>query len=514
MSVGVHSLSLNVSLIGVSLSSRVGAVLGEYISAAFWGALADSYGPRPLSFAAAICFGAGYSLMAHGDARAIRQKQHDGLDMRIADSLAGGLGISQRDWVPTGYGALTFYFVLVGVGVAASYFSAVTSATRLFPRHPSLAIALPLTLFSLSSLFLTTIGSSVFVDKETGDLDASAFLTFLAILLSVTNFVSTFGMRPPPVVVLDEDEENNEEVDTLQPGRRKKVTPAPRQHGDELNETTPLLSRENGEVEAGNSSYSGSAAGAASNISLVPKSDSLKDFLRTPSVWVLAVLMFTAVGGAEMVMSSVGNMVVSLIGGNVLPGGGGKNLPGPGLNNDALKWRSLQVQLLATANTLSRLVSGLLADFLSPARPLVTILPSSSTENSKWRSMLRTVWSRINNIRVSRMTILLCATSLLTATFAYAATMLNSLLGLVFVSIAVGCGYGFSFTLVPSIVASAFGLRTFGRSWGLLSYACAAGSLSFSLLYAVARTRRNLQPRTASACKGDTAFRRALRLRL
>ena len=125
---GVHSLSLNVSLIGVSLSSRVGAVLGEYISAAFWGALADSYGPRPLSFAAAICFGAGYSLMAHGDARAIRQKQHDGLDMRIADSLAGGLGISQRDWVPTGYGALTFYFVLVGVGVAASYFSAVTSA--------------------------------------------------------------------------------------------------------------------------------------------------------------------------------------------------------------------------------------------------------------------------------------------------------------------------------------------------------------------------------------------------
>ncbi len=444
-------------------------MLGEYISAAFWGALSDQLGPRILSFSAAVLFGTGYGLMAHGDAR--------GAEMQRLRQLYGENAAQNGGWVPTGPMAMAFYFVLVGAGVAASYFSAVSSSTRLFPAYPSIAIAIPLTLFSLSSLFLTTLGSHFFVDERSGDLNASAFLTFLAILLAVTNLISTFGMRVPPLG--GDDQRKPVRKTTLKLSRRAQAA--------EENERTPLLRDE--EARHSYASTEGAGAGesaiaGASTISLIPKSDSLADFLATPSVWVLALLMFTAVGGSEMVMSSVGNMVVSLLGKSVVPGPPLPSPPGvpPGagnINTDALKWRSLQVQLLATANTLARLVSGVLADFLSPSRPRVVV------EDHASQKLPRRVWNHLNNIRVSRMTLLLYATASLSLTFAFAATLLSDLKGLIAVSILVGTAYGAAFTLVPSIVASAFGLKTFGRSWGLLSYACAAGSLGFSLLYAV-----------------------------
>lgn len=71
-------------------------MIGEYLSAAPWGVLADVKGPRYLCASAAALFGVGYALMAGADRDALR----DG-----ASNAAAGL--------------MTGYFLLVGMGVAA-----------------------------------------------------------------------------------------------------------------------------------------------------------------------------------------------------------------------------------------------------------------------------------------------------------------------------------------------------------------------------------------------------------
>ena len=72
-------------------------MVGEYFSAAPWGALADHRGPRPLCLAAAVLFGLGYALMASADRDALR------------------LGTA----TPGAAALMTGYFLLVGAGVAA-----------------------------------------------------------------------------------------------------------------------------------------------------------------------------------------------------------------------------------------------------------------------------------------------------------------------------------------------------------------------------------------------------------
>lgn len=128
----------------------------------------------------------------------------------------------------------------------------------------------------------------------------------------------------------------------------------------------------------------------------------------------------------------------------------------------ALGIRATQVKLLAGANTASRLVGGLLSDFLAPRVP---------RDGRRWT--------------VSRLTLLFGSVALSCAAFAWAAFGVETTDGLPAFSIAVGVSYGLIFTLVPAVTLTAFGNEHFGRNWGILSYCCAAGSLAYSLLYAV-----------------------------
>lgn len=105
-----HPLILSITLnLPFSRPLRSGAVLGEYISAAFWGSLADRFGPNLLCVSAAVLFGSGYLLMSHADSTAIKMLE-SGQD----------LGILQSWHSPSGFVAMSAYFVLVGAGVAAS----------------------------------------------------------------------------------------------------------------------------------------------------------------------------------------------------------------------------------------------------------------------------------------------------------------------------------------------------------------------------------------------------------
>lgn len=173
--------------------------------------------------------------------------------------------------------------------VRNSYFAAVTASTRLFRSRPGLAIAGPLTLFSLSSLFLTSVGMTFFSDHTSGDLHAPSFLSFLGILLGVINFISAIFMdvKPPQEKAIVNGRAAEWDTDG---------------EGPHVNERTSLLSAsDRGESEA---------TVERPLLPGVPESQSVSAFLSSPPVWALGLLMLVGVGAAEMVLSSVSYMAL------------------------------------------------------------------------------------------------------------------------------------------------------------------------------------------------------------
>lgn len=308
------------------------------------------------------------------------------------------------------------------------YFAAVTASTRLFTSKPGLAIAGPLTLFSLSSLFLTSFGTRFFTDVETGDLDASAFLSFLGWFLGAANFVSAVFMRPPPVQ-----------------DQRPLLVVA---EAGEADERTALL--QDGRLEE---SHEGGTAPTVVLLPGVPWSQSI--------FWALGFLMVVGVGASEMVMSSVGNMVVSLLGTSqksiddgvpISLGMMATALVGPaaGIGPVALRIRAEQVKLLAIANTIARLTGGLMSDLVAPSSK-----DAEAGSTRETQGLLSDLTHRLTRIRISRVTILLMAILIGLVAYAWAAFGITSTQGLPTFSLMVGISYGLIFSLVPAITCTA-----------------------------------------------------------
>lgn len=311
-------------------------MFGQYFSASLMGHLGDTYGPRPLALIAAFLFGTGYVLMAHTEYTALQvrgqheqpQQSGDGGDLRGAASSA--------------VAALTFYFVLVGAGVAASVFGALRSSTSHFGgTHPGLALSVPLTLFGLSSLLLSSLASlAFFTDPQTGDLDGPKLLAFLGVGLMLVNAIASYGLSSPTAPA----SETQAQAHTASNGH--------------ASESSPLLSSDRPspavDVDASRLAYTSPIATSAS---VLPQQTApsgklaIHQFAQVPAVWALALVLFAAVGGAEMVMSSVGSIVVSLRYGHVNAVAAGEDKEH--LGKETLALRASQVQLIgeSTYNT-------------------------------------------------------------------------------------------------------------------------------------------------------------------
>lgn len=164
-----------------------------------------------------------------------------------------------------------------------------TASTRLFKSHPGMAIAVPLTLFSLSSLFLTSVGVAFFTDAETDDFNAPAFLSFLGILLGLTNLLATVFMRAPSA-----DSKPRARAEATQPDEQTRLLP-PAEDG----EGSRLGDPEQARFEAAQD------VEWVSTVPGVSQSQTTMAFLSSPAVWTLSLLMVVGVGASEMVFSSV-----------------------------------------------------------------------------------------------------------------------------------------------------------------------------------------------------------------
>lgn len=383
-------------------------MMGQYPFAAMIGKVVDKYGPWACSIIASCLFFAGFGLFA-------KEIISTPDDITVPSAST--------------FHHLTIYFFIAGLGTAFSYFSSLFAACKNFPDFIGIASGTSITLFGLSPMFISILASRFFSHPDEG-LDVTHFLQFLAIFCGAVHLFGAFTLHiiplpeNPPSVVL-EDPEGSVHVDeqtALLRGKRSRTAEI---------ETDVVV---------------------ASPI----KGGSVVDLAKDHYFWALVFVLFVILGSSEMVISNIGTIVLSLA------SQASNTTVAPSTDMAT----ATQVRFLSVANTLSRLVVGPLADFVSP-----------TATASGVQSILR-------KRHVSRVAFLFFSILILTLTYLWMVLGVRSQVDLWVLSIGAGVAYGSTFTILPSLVSSMWGIENLGRNFGVLTYAPFLGTPAFSYFYA------------------------------
>ncbi|KIK59800.1 hypothetical protein GYMLUDRAFT_226757 [Collybiopsis luxurians FD-317 M1] len=373
---------------------------GQYPFSSLVGILSDRCGPRFCSLLAALMFFAAFGLSA--------------LEISSAPehSERSNTAVSQR---------LTVYFAMAGLATVLSYFSFVFSATKTFTRYFTLASGLTMSLFGLSPLFLSYLGSNFFSDPTTGTLDVTRFLQFLAAFAGVAHLFGACALTVPSTP----------------------ATTSPSDTTDIPDERSRLIEREiSSECTTGTD----------------PRDKSTLELLRDLNFWILALYMVMILGACEMIMSNVGTIVLSL--------------PSELVQTVAIKddqSAAFQVKILSIANTVSRLLIGPFADFASPV---------FSYEHLQG-------FTTVRKHHISRIVFLSGASSLLALTCSWMAFGAQTRHDVWLLSVGTGITYGSVFTVLPGVSCSIWGMQNLARNFGILTYSPFVGTTLYSYLYAL-----------------------------
>ncbi|KAF8478643.1 major facilitator superfamily domain-containing protein [Russula ochroleuca] len=403
-------------------------MMGQYPFAALVGKVIDGYGPWACSLIASVLFSTGFGLFAAEVAK-------------TPDDIAQPSKSSFR--------ILAACFFLTGLGTASSYFSSIFAASKTFPQYPGAASGASMAFFGLSPLFLSLLASTYFTDPTTG-LDVTRFLMFLAIASGIVHVIGAFTLRiptsqcgvasQPDSVVSGRDEESS--IDERQPLLPQK---APRSGGQAVR------------ADEG----------------------SVLHLFRDPYFWSLAFIILIITGSCEMIISNIGTIVLSLYPNSVA---GIKSL-----SSSAETVTTTQVRLISISNTLSRLISGPLADIISP---LISHKPGDGPSPPR-------------KYRISRVVLLSGTSLLLAGAFVYLELAIKTPGDLWILSVATGVAYGITFTILPSIVSCVWGKEDSGRNFGLITYAPLFGTPLFSYLYAFVSAHNSVG---GGVCIGATCW--------
>ncbi|KDR81505.1 hypothetical protein GALMADRAFT_239491 [Galerina marginata CBS 339.88] len=400
-------------------------MMSQYPVAVFVGSLIDQYGPSWCSLIAALLFSSGFG----------------GFALEVANALDSLSKPSQAVFL-----RLVFYFLLVGLGTVFSYCSSLFAASKFFPNHIGLASGSSMALFGLSPLFLSTVATSFFTDATTGIVNVPSFTFFLA---SLTSLVYFFGFISLRLVSWP----------SIQPPIQVRST-----QGEETmpQETSPLLASQ--ETESDSRHILGPTIG---------------ELLRKPDFWLLAIFCIFILGVSEMIISNIGTIVISL------PPASAMSAPG-GLNSGSST--AFQVKLISVANTLSRIIVGPFADFISPVGAYqpqgVSVFPRKHV--------------------ISRFSFLSGAATLLICTLLWMKIVVYTQSQLWALSLGTGLSYSTVFTVLPSLISSLWGMRHLGRNFGIMMYAPFTGTPLFSYFYALISASHTQG--SAGICKGQPCW--------
>ncbi|KAF8201667.1 hypothetical protein BJ912DRAFT_512334 [Pholiota molesta] len=286
-------------------------MMSQYPIAVVVGSLTDQYGPAMCILIGGLLFVAGFS----------------GFSSEVQNTPTSILHSPQ----------ISFYRMCSvstdWLGTVFSYCASLFAASKYFSNYIGLASGAMMAIFALSPLFFSSIATHFFMDSTTGLLDVVSFNTFLALVTGLVSvFVSvTLRQFPPPLIPeAESDTTTNDNI---------------------AHETTPLL---NSDPEA---------AAIANGKPNYPKT--IGELVKTVDFWLVAIYCVFILGASEMVISNIGTISESL------PAAPYRStlVRGSASSSSA----ALQVKLLSIANTVSRIIVGPLADFVSP---IAGFLPS------------------------------------------------------------------------------------------------------------------------------------------
>ncbi|KAI0273667.1 MFS general substrate transporter [Gloeopeniophorella convolvens] len=404
-------------------------MVGQYPFAAIIGKVIDRYGPRACSLLSSFLFSVGFSIFAAEIAK-------------TPDDITAPSNSSFR--------ILATGFFISGLATASSYFSSLVAASRTFPRYLGAASGTSMALFGLSPLFLSLVASKYFMNSS-GGLNVTQFVLFLAVSSGIVHLVGAINLRvpepqPETMLIVERVPLSDEE--------------------SSIDERQPLLPNK--------------AAQVGVQVIPVDEGNSVLELFKDPYFWLLGLVVLFTLGSCEMVISNIGSIVLSL------PSSSVSDVGARSFSPEVVT--TTQVRLLSLSNTFSRLLSGPLADFISP---VVSYLPGG-------------VPSFPRKHLISRVAFLTGATLLLAMTFSYQELAIRSPDDLWILSIGTGAAYGTTFTILPSIISSIWGSRDFGRNFGVITYAPFFGTPIFSYLYAFVSAHNSV---SGSVCTGVACWR-------
>ncbi|KIJ16685.1 hypothetical protein PAXINDRAFT_10393 [Paxillus involutus ATCC 200175] len=396
-------------------------ISGQYPFAAFVGKVLDYYGPWACSLVSACLLSTGFGLFA----REISNTPHD---------------ITQPS--ASLFHHLVLYSFISALGTVFSYFSSVFAASKNFPEYIGVAAGTSMALFGLSPTFLSILASRYFSSPD-DELDVTRFLQFLAILCGCVHLLGGLTMHVIPPA--------SEDVATAaalfdnpeEPGERTALLP---------NKTNGNGNRQI-EIQDGVALY-------VVEDELKAKQSAL-DVLKDRNFWALAFVVSVVLGFCEMVMSNIGTIILSLPHQTSVI----SSLTEYPSTSHAT---ATQVRTLSMANTLSRLLVGLLADIVSPS-------PSNAQDGTRG-SMRKHLMSRTGFLTFS--------TAVLVCSCAWMVVGVKEQGSIWALSIGAGVAYGCAFSVLPSLVSSVWGISNLGRNYGIITYAPFLGTPFFSYLYA------------------------------
>jgi MFS family permease len=441
----------------------IGGSVALYLPVPLLGYVCDRVGTAPLSFLAAILFGAGYGLAA-------------GIYNRLDSDRAGGAGGhpanltgASNDW---SYPLMIFAFVCIGVGTCAMYLASVATCAKNFGKgkHRGLALAVPIAAFGLSGMWLSQLGSRVFCERRpdgtAGDVDVFRFFIFLAFLSAAVGIMGGFTLR-----VVDEQDLIDEAVEELERSG--------------LLDGSSLLSRRNSAYGASLLTRSNRGYGAVVQTSFPDEEDDagildpakdLEDdaqwkknwvlnaetrrFLVDSTMWCFALGFLLMIGPGEAFINNLGTVIGTLY----PPSSEYTTIPTSAATH---------VSIVGISSTVARLLTGTLTDLLAP---------SPQTQHPQVTSPVLMLHKRFS---LSRVAFLLTFGVFLSLGLVVLASGFIQNHGERFwiVSGLVGAGYGAVFSLTPIIITVIWGVENFATNWGIVAMFPALGSTFWGLVY-------------------------------
>ena len=326
-----------------------------------------------------------------------------GIMMAFGYSL---LGLAALYYLPGHFLLLASFNLIVGMGAALAYHSALATNVRNWPvSYRGVAVGVPVAAFGLSAFLYTQLARwKILRFPDTNDLIVPSFLFLMSGASVLLNGLAGIILRDIREAIVVEEEDDDLEIERL---------------GEEgsLPIGIPLS-----QASSRSSSVFRPSQRSSSSIHSSPSSEStLKRLLTDPDAILLAISMFCVIGVGLMYINNVGAIVMALIPPTDLP----------------MKMQSLQVGLISIGSFLGRILSGIASDLC-------------------WRvfKLNRLIWP-------------LFAAGLVLSGCLLSMSM-ESIDKLTIVTALMGLGYGVMWTSLPVLVGEFFGTTKFASHWYIL----------------------------------------------